>query len=628
VWPNTNLVERVSRDGVDEQLQLTGPGTQATYAFDLHGAIASANGDGGLNLQDRGQTIATVAPLTIATSGQVSAASAAKSAQARFVVHGSVVEVVVSPQWLASLSASAFPVVIDPGMSFAQGFTGIEAFSSTGSTATELAVGANASGSWDGTWSLPLKPLAATPGDSEPWALVSGQVELNCSALCTLANATVYNEASQPNSYSSVATGSALPTTVHPNDAQTGTSGSITATFTSDAAYVAGGSAWFGLAANEPSGSYVQFPSNDVDAAFTFEQQLPPTSVNSMPTGSIISNPTPTLTAKVTAPSICKYVSASGLPKSSGNGCDPADYLSYDFKVSTSPSAGAGQVVADSGWITGAYTQNAVDLYNGSSGTLRLTGDLVGYYKTGAATGAGSWSYPDLHGNYTASTTSTGMTLTSTTYDPWGQTSSGDTIQNVAGSSSNLGAAGADGKVTDTTTDLIIMGARAFNPAESRFTSVDPIEGGCANAYVYAFGDPVNSGDLSGQSGCGGGDGGVAGISASCSLHWTSASCTVSVTPDEAESLVHELLSLPGLAGVAAVSGALCGAIGLLATPVVAFVAGLACTIAAAVGVGQLTDWLDGAAKSHEDAKVTFTASFTGGVRARIYQSKPTPCGG
>ena len=32
--------------------------------------------------------------------------------------------------------------------------------------------------------------------------------------------------------------------------------------------------------------------------------------------------------------------------------------------------------------------------------------------------------------------------------------------------------------------------------------SVDPIEGGCANAYVYVRGDPVNSGDLTGDMAC------------------------------------------------------------------------------------------------------------------------------
>ena len=47
------------------------------------------------------------------------------------------------------------------------------------------------------------------------------------------------------------------------------------------------------------------------------------------------------------------------------------------------------------------------------------------------------------------------------------------------------------------------MGARAYKPAEGRFSSVDPIFGGCANAYTYVFGDPFITQDLDGQDSCG-----------------------------------------------------------------------------------------------------------------------------
>lgn len=53
--------------------------------------------------------------------------------------------------------------------------------------------------------------------------------------------------------------------------------------------------------------------------------------------------------------------------------------------------------------------------------------------------------------------------------------------------------------MTDTALGITVLGARTYQAAEGRFLSVDPLEGGCANNYVYVYGDPLNKNDLTGQ---------------------------------------------------------------------------------------------------------------------------------
>jgi RHS repeat-associated protein len=117
-----------------------------------------------------------------------------------------------------------------------------------------------------------------------------------------------------------------------------------------------------------------------------------------------------------------------------------------------------------------------------------------------------TWSYPDLQGDITATTNGSGtLSGTPVTYDPWGslypktQTAPANT-----NSGASYGAYGGDGKlqqngIGDT---LVFLGARALDPSQGRFLSVDPIDGGCANEYVYVFGDPINGSDLSGKDDC------------------------------------------------------------------------------------------------------------------------------
>lgn len=53
---------------------------------------------------------------------------------------------------------------------------------------------------------------------------------------------------------------------------------------------------------------------------------------------------------------------------------------------------------------------------------------------------------------------------------------------------------------TINTAGLITMGARLYNPTTGRFLTLDPVEGGNANNYMYPA-DPVNGEDLNGQWG-------------------------------------------------------------------------------------------------------------------------------
>lgn len=164
----------------------------------------------------------------------------------------------------------------------------------------------------------------------------------------------------------------------------------------------------------------------------------------------------------------------------------------------------AGQTLANMS-IVPIKANGKIDIYNSSNGTTQISADISGYFQCAPAGSASDvWSYPDLHGNTSVTTNNQAVQLGPIAhYDPWGAILTSPTDPTNSAATASYTSFGAASKVTDQASGITIMGARAYNAIEARFTSVDPIEGGCANNYVYVFGDPLQVSDLSGQKGCG-----------------------------------------------------------------------------------------------------------------------------
>ena len=123
-------------------------------------------------------------------------------------------------------------------------------------------------------------------------------------------------------------------------------------------------------------------------------------------------------------------------------------------------------------------------------------GDLAHY--TAAPTSGQtnvSFHYYNAHGDLAAEASVSGIRTAAHTSDPFGApleaTPADTTVERWTGQWD---------KKLDTTTGLIEMGARPYDPVLGRFLAVDPVEGGSCNAYDYACQDAVNVYDLDGRA--------------------------------------------------------------------------------------------------------------------------------
>jgi RHS repeat-associated protein len=122
-------------------------------------------------------------------------------------------------------------------------------------------------------------------------------------------------------------------------------------------------------------------------------------------------------------------------------------------------------------------------------------GDLA-YYTAVPTAGQTSVSfhYYNAHGDLAVEANLTGTRTAAYTSDPFGLQ-----LEATPADTTTERWTGQWDKKLDTTTQLVEMGVRPYDPALGRFLAVDPVEGGSLNKYDYAGQEPISGYDLDGR---------------------------------------------------------------------------------------------------------------------------------
>jgi RHS repeat-associated protein len=128
------------------------------------------------------------------------------------------------------------------------------------------------------------------------------------------------------------------------------------------------------------------------------------------------------------------------------------------------------------------------------SGTwTRSIGGIGGVGAIQESSGTTSLQLTNLHGDVVAT-----ASLSLAAKEPTAKVEFDEFGNPKKGSAGRYGWLGGKSRRTELPSGVIQMGVRSYVPAIGRFISVDPVQGGSANAYDYANADPVNGLDLAG----------------------------------------------------------------------------------------------------------------------------------